>query len=261
LEARDSGGLLDVFQARALDIGGSLVEGRSEFVSVVYQKLPEFLPRISKDADGNEYLFWTTKETPEKVPEWTDKGVRQQVLAVWKLEQARSIAQKEAQRVARIARQSKLPLEKVLAKRPQTRVYQSDPFTWLTEGSIPGAMSNAPPEISPIRVAGAAAGVEEAVQTPGNSFMQAVFHCERGAVGVAMNQPETTVYVFRVTEMAPASWDAFLHEGTDPYSLARLFRVYDLDRERAMRAWFKSIEETAGFKWEREPVEAARGEE
>ncbi len=258
LEARDSGGLLDVFEAKALDIGNSYVEGRSEFVSVVYQKLPEFLPRISSDLAGNQYLFWKTKETAEEVPEWTDKGVREKVLAAWKLEQARSIAEKEAERLARIARQSKQPLEKVFARKPQVHVYRSDPFTWLTEGAIPGSMSYAQPEISQIRAAGGAAGVEQAVETPGNGFMQAVFHRDRGDVGVARNQPETMVYVFRVTEMTPASWDAFVSEGADSYSL---FRVSSLDRERVGRAWFKSIEETAGLKWEREAVEAPRGEE
>ncbi len=258
LEARDSGGLLDVFEAKALDIGSSYVEGRTEFVSIIYQKLPEFLPRISSDLAGNQYLFWKTKETAEKVPEWTDKGVRQKVLAAWKLEQARSLARKEAERLASIARRAKQPLEKVFAKRPRAHVYQSDPFTWLTEGAIPGSMSNALPEISQIRAAGAVAGVEKAVQTPGNGFMQAVFHRDRGDVGVAMNQPEMTVYVFRITEMTPASWDTFVSEGSNPYSL---FRVAYLDRERVGRAWFKSIEEAAGMKWEREPVEAVRGEE
>jgi hypothetical protein len=255
LEARDSGGLLDVFQTRALDIGGSLIEGRTEFVSVVYQKLPEFLPRISMDLAGNQYLFWKTKETAEKVPEWTGKGVRDQVLAAWKLEQARSIAEKDAERLARIARQSKLPLEKVLVKKARVHVYQSDPFTWLTEGGVPGAMSAAPPEISPIR---AAAGDEEVVQMPGNGFMRAVFHRERGDVGVAMNQPETTVYVFRVTETTPASWDAFVGEGGESYSL---FSVAYVDTGRVWQAWRKSIEEAAGVKWEREPVEVVRGEE
>jgi hypothetical protein len=258
LEARDSGGLVDAFEARLFDIGSSLIEGRTEFVNVVYQKLPEFLPRMSMDLSGNQYLFWTTKETAEKVPEWTDKGVRQKVLAAWKLEQARSIAQKEAERLARIARQSKQPLEKVFAKKPQVQVYRSDPFTWLTEGAIPGSMSNAQPEISQIRATGGAAGIEEAVETPGNGFMQAVFHRDRGELGVAMNQPETMVYVFRITETTPARWDAFVSEGSDSYSL---FRVSSLDRERIGRAWFKSIEEAAGMKWEREPVEATRGDE
>jgi hypothetical protein len=258
MEARDSGGLLNVFQTRELDIGSSLIEGRSEFVNVVYQKLPDFLPKISSDLAMNEYLFWKTKETPEKVPEWTDKGVREQVLAAWKLEQARSIAEKEAERLAKIARQSKQPLEKVLAKRPHVRVYQSDPFTWLTEGAIPGAMSGAQPEISPIRAAGAASGVEDAVQVPGSGFMQAVFHRDRGEVGVAMNQPETTVYVFRVTEMTPASWENFVSEVTESYGL---FPVVYRDVERADQAWRKSIEAAAGLKWERPPVEAVRGEE
>jgi len=138
------------------------------------------------------------------------------------------------------------------------RVYQSDPFTWLTEGAIPGAMSGAQPEISPIRAAGAASGVEDAVQVPGSGFMQAVFHRDRGEVGVAMNQPETTVYVFRVTEMTPASWENFVSEVTESYGL---FPVVYRDVERADQAWRKSIEAAAGLKWERPPVEAVRGEE
>ena len=254
LEAHDSAGLLDVFQTQATEIGGSYIQNRAPFVSVVYQKLPDFLPQISSDVAFNQYLFWKTKETAEKVPEWTDKGVRQQVLAAWKLEQARSVAEKDVQRLARIARQSKQPLEKVLAKRPQVHVHQTDPFTWLTDGSIPGSMSNSPPEISPIH----ATGGEDAVQTPGNGFMQAVFHHDRGEVGVAMNQPETTVYVFRVTEMTPASWEAFVSEGANPYGTRR---VSDLDKQQVVQAWFKAIQDHAGWKWEREPVEAARGED
>ena len=118
------------------------------------------------------------------------------------------------------------------------------------------------PEISQIRVAGGTAGIKEAVQTPGDGFMQAVFHRNRGDLGVAMNQPETVVYVFRIVEMAPASWDVFVHEGSDPYSLSRLFRVYYLDRER-VGAGLVQVDRR-GCRHEmgaREPVEAARGEE
>jgi hypothetical protein len=122
-------------------------------------------------------------------------------------------------------------------------------------------MSDARPEKSQIRAAGGMAGVEEVVQTPGDGLMQAVFRRDRGEVGTAMNQPETTVYVFRVTEVTPASWDAFVSEGSDPYSLFRLNRVYALDMDRVEDAWLKSIEEAAGMKWEREPVETVRGEE
>jgi hypothetical protein len=73
-----------------------------------------------------------------------------------------------------------------------------------------------------------------------------------------MNQPETTVYVFRITEMTPASWETFVSEATESYSL---YRVVYRELVQANVAWFKSIEAAAGLKWERPPVEAVRGEE
>ncbi len=39
-----------------------------------------------------EYIYWKTDDQPERVPKWTDPGVKEKVLQEWKLIQARKLA-------------------------------------------------------------------------------------------------------------------------------------------------------------------------
>ena len=103
--------LASALEVSGLDIGKSRVEGQEEFLRVIFEAQPEYQPGISQDSDQNYYLFWKTAETEEKVPNFDDEGVRDEVLAAWKRVQARELALKKAGQLAEQARRGGKSLE------------------------------------------------------------------------------------------------------------------------------------------------------
>ena len=265
LEARKTG-LISDWQAAELDIGGSAEvpqeEQRVPFVQFAYESFPSFRPAITRDYVGNYYLFWKIDDSPEKVQEFHEPGVREQVLKAWREEQARELAKKAAERWAAAVRAKKQPLAAVLAGKPGVGpVYQTEPFSWLTYGGLPAWLAQRPPMLSQIkaRVKDPVSGLieeKDAVDMPGQNFMRAVFNLRPGEVGVAMNQPETYVYVVQVTETAPSAevlWRTFVKENDNTYMWTG-----QTDQFAAIRAWLAEMQSAAGLKWER-PIQQTRG--
>jgi hypothetical protein len=91
----------------------------------------------------------------------------------------------------------------------------------------------------------------------GPDFMEGVFSLRAGEVGVAVNNPETIVYVVRVmSESPPAATlrEMFLASGitSDVVSIARM------EQARIYSDWYQSLEEEMDVKWLREPESATR---
>jgi len=177
-------------------------------------------------------------------------------------EQARELAKKAAERWAAAVRAKKQPLAAVLAGKPGVGpVYQTEPFSWLTYGGLPAWLAQRPPMLSQIkaRVKDPVSGLieeKDAVDMPGQNFMRAVFNLRPGEVGVAMNQPETYVYVVQVTETAPSAevlWRTFVKENDNTYMWTG-----QTDQFAAIRAWLAEMQSAAGLKWER-PIQQTRG--
>jgi len=238
-------GLLSALQMAGTDIGRSRAEGGAEFTRVAYEKsVPLFLPGTSQDNDGNSYLYWKMGDSPERVPEFDDPGVRQQVLDAWKLIQARDLAAKEADRLAADARNAKKPLAEVFAGHKELPLVSPPPFTWLTFGNVPVWFRMRPPQLSEV----------SGIPNPGAEFMRAVFGLKAGEIGVATDQPKTTVYVVRLAEYTPGDsvlWDLFVTDDFRSYAMAAAE-----DRGDANRRWREGLKTEAGLHWEREPVRA-----
>jgi len=235
-------GLLSALQAVQLDIGKSVIDGATPFISHAYETLPEYRPAISQDTEGNQYLFWKTKDVEARIPEFTDEGVRQKVARVWKMIHARSFAMREAERLAREARQANKPLEEVFRGRAGVAVIKTAPFSWMTYGAVPALLSRTPPKLSEV----------DGVDTPGPEFMRTVFKLTVGQVGVAMNQPQTAAYVIRLVNTEPATtvlWELFV---ADDYS--KYVAVAFDDQRKVIQAWQDGLKARAGFRWEREPI-------
>lgn len=248
--------LIAAFEAEQLDIGKSSLEGNISFVRYAYQKLPEYRPEISQDDEGNYYLFWKVAETEQRIPDFEDPGVRDQVLRAWKMVQARSLARKEAERLAAQVRDRGQSLREFFADQPDMNVLQSEPFSWMTYGAFPAWWARTPPRINEIkaRIKDPQTGEEtqqDAVQMPGDELMREVFSLTKGETGVAMNQPKTLVYILRVTDINPAPevlWRLFLAEDYSNYRL-----VAAGDQAQTRQAWQNGIKSAVGFKWERAP--------
>ncbi len=230
-------GMLSASQMTDLDIHTSYVDGNGNypFVAMAYQALPRYSVRFSQGADGDTFfLFWKTAESKERTPKFAEEGVQETVLKAWKLVQARTLAEKEAQRLADEAKKSGDSLKKTFGGDDKLKVLAPAPFSWLTSGSLPLGSERESLRLSTV----------EGVDLPGETFMKTVFSLEDGQVGVARNQPETVYYVVRLTKTepaAPALWDMFSTDDVSKYADAEMY-----ERQRAADATIKGLRDAAG---------------
>lgn len=237
--------LLSPFELADLSIGKSYVR-QTPFYQYAFDKnFATFNPISSVDVEGNRYLAWKTEETEERVPQFDETGMREQVVRAWKLVQAKSLATKEAENLAKEAHQANKSLKDFFAGREGITVSEPEPFSWMTFGSLPPmAWGNRPPQLSEVK------GAEYA----GQRFMQAVFRLSVGDVGVALDEPETTVYLVRPEEFSPL--EAVLQKEFEAASLRSYASAGMSDIQQFQRDWWKGIYDGAGVKWERDPVQA-----
>ena len=242
--------LVSAWEIGQYDIAASVVEGRTQFAQYAFQMLPEFKPMTSQDNFGNYYLFWKVQNEPERTPAYEDEGTPERVLHSWKLAQARTLAESEAARLAEETRQAKKTLAALFGARPGMLVAKSEPFSWMTFGMLrPEMVGRGQPRISEVK----------GVEAPGDAFMRVVFNLAPGGIGVAPNQPQTTFYVVQAVAFSPPQatlWERFRDGSDSPYVRG----LAELDHQAAGQAWLEEIKASAGFKWEREPHRARRGE-
>ena len=266
------------------DLGQSRMENGTVFTDYAYgENWSAFQPTQSVDSDGNwttprsnRYVFWKVDDAKERTPEFdfeeveklekqaeklesrgkgaearevaqeaeTKRGevteVRQRVLREWKMIQARGQAIAKAEALAEEARQAKKSLAETFADRPDLVVTGSEPFSWVTHGNIPAMWAQGPPSLSEIQ------GVDMA----GDELMRVVFGLKEGEIGTAVNQPQTSAYVVRLTDSNPLPdvlWRMFLSESYFGY-----FRVASQDLSTAEEAWIDGIKLDVGFAWDPE---------
>lgn len=221
-----------------LDIARSAVAGGDPFVRFAYEGgMRTFLPMLSEDNEGNQYLFWKTDEHADFVPKLTDEGVRGEVQAAWKTVQARDLAQKKAQELLAKARDSQgLNLRERFAP-DGLEVVEAGPFSWLTYGSVEPFAPQTPPRLS------AVPGLDQV----GPEFMRQVFQLKPGESTVVMNNPRTVVYLARLVGLEPS--DDVLHATFLADNPARYQRAGDDDIRGIQERWFEQLGEEAGLDW------------
>jgi len=226
------------------DVGRSYVDMSIPFASYAFEESwILYVPANSMDLDGNRYLVWKENEAEEKVPSFTDPGIRQKVLTTWRMIEARSKAQQEAQRLADLARASGKTLQQTLAEESDVAVVTTDAFSWMTYGKVPMGSSRTPPRLSQV----------EGIDTPGPEFMRTVLDLKVGEIGVAMNHPETIAYVIRVTEVNPD--EDSLQTGFQFDRYGTYMPVGQMEQYQTMRAWQEELRSTAGLEWLVSPTE------
>jgi len=237
--------LVSMWEIQEYDVGRSRIGGRIPLYEYGYQRdWGEYLPETAVDLNNDHYLVWKIEESKGRVPEFTDKGVRERVLAQWRRIQARERARKRAEELAAEAREAGKPLVTLFADKPELSVVLPDPFSWRTQGLVPSDL-RIPPRLSRV----------EGVGRAGEEFMRTVFSLGEGEIDVAANQPKSIFYVVRVAEFNPSAdalWAIFTSE---PYF--NYVGVALIDRDRMFAAWADELKKMAGFKWEQPP----RGEE
>ena len=234
---------VDMSQVVQLPIGSSTIDGSTYFVRAVFQDngYPEFRPGVSEDVQGNQYLFWIVGEKPERVPEFDDEGIREEVLKAWKMIEARKLAEKEAESLIEKAKKAGKSLKDEFGGKPGIDVLEPPAFTWLTLGMAPSMSMR--PRFDDVK----------GVEMPGRDFMKAVFSLAPGQFGVAMNNPETVAYAVEMIKTEPPSrnlWEDFRDDDFSKY-----VSVAYQDQFERISTWRKDLEEEAGLKWERKAEE------
>jgi hypothetical protein len=193
---------------------------------------------------GTRYLARKIKDVPPRVPPLDE--IRSQVSLAWKMNQARSLAQKAAEQVA----------EHIKKKGGTIKENTVEGFQVLTIPSIARRKSNPlsasfemqVPEDTPITE----------VDHPGEVFRNAYFSLQNGSVTVAPNQPETVYYVLTLDRREPATFAALYAPNGDE------FRYKLVAREQAERDliehWMGYLRQQAGLSPDWIPPDEAKSE-
>lgn len=140
----------------------------------------------STELDRNYYLFWKVNERESYTPE-TMQEVRDQVVAAWKLVNARKLAMDKAQELEAQARKENKPLTE-LSFDGNSGV-ELQPLTMMQPSFMQFGGSGL--EWTPL---------PEEFKYPGSELQMTLFDLQDGEYGVAYNAPQTIVYVMHVRD-------------------------------------------------------------
>jgi hypothetical protein len=203
-----------------------------------------YRPTRVADNEGNEYLFWKTKEQAAYVP--TLDQVRDKVILAWKMIQARDLARKRANEYAGQDRAAKVPLKDFFGKQENLKITETNSFSWLSSGNVPFDVTNSQPRISQV----------DGVEKVGPEFMETVFGLSPGDVAVTTNHPRDIVYVVRLIEYEPSIDDLRAEFASDRQMRYR--SVAQRDQGQMYLAWLNDLNKDAAVHWLRQADVAAR---
>jgi hypothetical protein len=241
-----------MLQLRDTPIGKSARpdEGNLPFYYSVFGRDVElYQPILTFDLDNNRYLAMKIADVPGKVP--TLDEVRENVVRAWKLRKAGELAIKRAEELAKKAQTSGASLEDVLADDRSLKVFKTDPFAYLTVGSV----SRESQQVDSFRLS-----EPKEIVAAGPEFMDKVFGLKEGEVAAAPNHDRSIAYVVRIAEhqSTPAELrQAFLSEADSWYG------IYAMSRGRSQSIVRQMIDATlksSGVEWDR-PADVPMREE
>jgi hypothetical protein len=182
-----------MFEASETELGKSQLD-QFNFVSFIQQgfnpSLMLYKPYTARSPDNETaYLWWRSQFVPTFVPEFSK--VHAEVLASWKMGEARKLAMEKARQYADDVTEHRSELKEMFATRANLEVKKVGPFTWLTRDSV-AAQPGQPPatRLTPL----------PQLDKVGVDFMRAVFSLDVGKTGEAWNEPKTVVYVIQVID-------------------------------------------------------------
>ncbi|MCL2005741.1 MAG: hypothetical protein FWG73_06205 [Planctomycetaceae bacterium] len=208
--------------------------------------------------DQNVVLLWVTGHNPELKPERLAE-VRDFAVQRWKEVEARKLALQKAQELANEAKTSDQSLVEAFADRSDLPVVATEPFTWKSYGSLSpfaAVLQRIPPMLGEVRELGVAEGDasfdNRLIIAPGADFMTTVYSLQVGETGTVFNQPQTLVFVVRLTSSSPSAdalWEQFQLMPPWQYQAAGQTDVF----VEAYEAWLDEIRARTGFRWINQP--------
>jgi hypothetical protein len=208
-----------------------------------------------------DVLIWLTATKAEKKPE-NFADVEATVLKRWKEVQARPLAKEQAEKLAAEAKLAQKSLSDVFKDKDGITVVDTEAFSWKTYGAgihpLTALMQGMRPVLDEVREQGVAVGNSftdnKVIQLPGEDFMKAVFSLSVGEIAVTLNQPETLVYVVRMTSSSPSEdvlWERF----QTAYPLEYVYAGQPEVSAAAYKAWLAGVYSETGFSWLKKPDE------
>lgn len=260
-------GLLSQSDLAATDLGKS---GNIQLRAQVYMfafgptgPTSLYKPESSTNFESS-FIFWKTDDQPDHVPKWDDPGIQSEVLRVWKLNEARTLAAKRADALkAEAAANAGKPLNELPSvKTENIEVLHALPFSFLN--GMFGQLQLG--KVSGVEMTGPDFKQKDFnLEKIGLPFMEKVFGLTPNQVDVATNQPKTEIYVVRPIKFTPFDelwsdfiaegddWTLYTHatpaEGVDP--LMGLRQMCVTQQSEVMQAWVQNVQTDAGLKWEK----------
>lgn len=205
------------------------------------------------------YVGWVIERHSKHVPEFSEEGIPALVEKRWLEIHAKELAQKHAEELANLANESRDKSLKELFADQDLKIVETERFSWLRQTFASfGTSDDTPYPLGTVNEKGAEVSLfgdakNRVLVAPGEGFMETAYSLQIGESGVAMNQPETVVYVIRVLDSSPSEnilWEPFTGSArTYNFEKAGLRTA----RQKAVRSWVESIEKAVGFRWENRP--------
>ncbi len=185
--------------------------------------------------DFRQYIFWKTDEQQAYVPSLAE--ARDEVIAYWKTQKARKLAEDEAKKIAKQVGKGEQPWKDALTEAQQSLVVTTDPFTWLSGFGETPRISNIP-----------------ALDTVGEEFMKSVFSTSVGEAAAAPNNGQNVYYAYRVVEKSPSLPELQERFASDPTKSAAR-RVAMATGREIYSGLYETIVNRLDVQWEIPPGE------
>ena len=227
------------------------------------QRLPLYAPRRSDSKQQFEsFAYWKIATFPAAVSDPKDEAVRTRLIAAWKFDQARKLAEDRGKQLLDKVKANKNDMPATLGTEPITgtegspvfKIIETEEFSWLTAGqAMPGQSQN--PTVSTIPM----------IDNVGNPFMKTVFEeLKDGEVGLVTDDSRSTFYLVKVVNRDLAKDDGGVAKQErhqkfmkEEFS-SRLFPIIktpyqtfaQLSQQQIDQAWRQSFEQQHSVVWD-----------
>lgn len=227
------------------------------------QRLPPYAPRRSESKQQFEsFAYWKIAFLPATVSDPKDETVRTRLIAAWKFDQARKIAEDRGKALLDKIKANNNDMPATLGTEPITgaegspvfKIIETEEFSWLTAGqAMPGQSQN--PTVSTIPM----------IDNVGNPFMKMVFdELKDGEVGLVADDSRSTFYIVKVVNRDLAKDDGGVAKQEQHQKFmkeefsSRLFPIIktpyqtfaQLSQQQIDQAWRQSFEQQHSVVWD-----------
>lgn len=183
--------------------------------------------RTADDQRGKIYITWKTEETEAYTPNLDQ--VRDEVIMAIRMEEARDLAEAEAEKIAAKVKDGEDLATLVPDSKKDNVKAGLGPFTWMNSFGMQGA----------------SIGNVKELDSVGNDFMKATFQTEVGKASVGSNNPQRVFYVVQPTKFDPPV-DELQEQFKQPIN-RMMARMVATDVNEVLQGYYQSVDDEVGF--------------